>query len=117
MRLSYRYSGAGRAFKWEMSVKLCEVTGGKRRERTVFMLGDIGAPIAIDEVGLSLDQGKALLAAIQSAVISIQSAALAEYARSRTGAESGVVLKDYRRRRIQRLPTRCTVIRKTTSMC
>jgi len=43
-------------------VKLCKVTDGKRTERTVFTLGDICAPIALDDVGLSLDQGKAVMA-------------------------------------------------------
>ncbi len=75
-------------------IKLCQVADGKRRERTVFTLGDIGAPIEIDDVGLSLEQGKAVMAAIQSAIISVQSSALAEFARSMTQAGTGAVLKD-----------------------
>ncbi len=82
-------------------IKLCEVEDGKRRERTVFTLGEVGAPISIDDVGLSLEEGKAVMAAIQRAVVSIQSSALAEYARTKVRNGTGAVLKDYRRRRIQ----------------
>lgn len=47
-------------------IKLCEIADGKRRERTVFALGDIGAPIDIADLGMSLATGKALLSAVQA---------------------------------------------------
>ena len=81
-------------------VKICEVGGGRRRERSILTLGDIDAPISIEQLGLSLDQGKAILAAIQSTVITLQSAALADHAKARARSETGVTLKDYRLRRI-----------------
>ena len=81
-------------------VKICEIGGGRRRERSVLNLGDIDAPISIEQLGLSLDQGKAIMAAIQRTVISVQSVALADYAKARARSEAGVVLKDYRLRRV-----------------
>ena len=81
-------------------VKICEIAGGRRRERSIFNLGDIDAPISIEQLGLSLDQGKAIMAAIQRAVISVQSSALADHAKARARSEAGVVLKDYRVRQI-----------------
>ena len=47
-------------------IKLCEIAEGKRRERTVFALGDIDAPIDIADLGMSLATGKALLSAVQA---------------------------------------------------
>ena len=82
-------------------IKLCEIAEGKRRERTVFALGDINAPIDITDLGMNLATGKALLSAVQAAVVGLQEAALAENARSVIRAEAGASLKDYRKRRIQ----------------
>ena len=82
-------------------IKLCEVGEGKRRERSIFKLADLAAPISIEQLGLNLEQGKALMAAIQNAVISVQATALAEHAKSIVRSEPGVIVKDYRLRRIQ----------------
>ena len=82
-------------------IKLCEIAEGKRRERTVFALGDINAPIDITDLGMSLAKGKALLSVVQAAIVGVQEAALAERARSVVRAEAGASLKDYRKRRIQ----------------
>ena len=82
-------------------IKICEVGQGRRREKSVFKLGDLCAPIEIERLGVSLEQGKALMAALQSAVVEIQAAALAEHAKLIVRSEPGVALKDYRRRRVQ----------------
>ena len=70
-------------------IKLCEIAEGKRRERTVFALGDINAPIDITDLGMNLATGKALLSAVQAAVVGLQEAALAENARSVTVVPNG----------------------------
>jgi hypothetical protein len=82
-------------------VKICEVGGKRRREKIVFQLGEIAAPISIGELGICLEQGKSLMVAVQRAIVTIQSKALADHAKQEVRSELGVSLKDYRRRRIQ----------------
>ena len=55
---------------------------------------EAAAPISIGELGICLEQGKSLMAAVQRAIVTIQSKALADHAKQEVRSELGVSLKD-----------------------
>ena len=66
-------------------------------------LGSIEAPVDIDTIGIGREQGRALLAALQATVVSLQEAALRSSAWKRVATSSNVKVKDYRDRKVQTL--------------
>ena len=66
-------------------------------------LGSIEPPVGLDDIGIGREQGRALLAALQAAVVSLQEAALRSSAQKRVATSPNVKMKDYRARKVQTL--------------